>query len=134
MKTFVLHLQDATRYERVEGVESFVGADRSGSFGILAGHERFMSSVEYGLARYRRTGEPWQYLALPRALVYMVRGELFVSTRRYLRDPDYHRMADALTQRLRAEEEALAQVRTSLRRMEEAMFRRLWELGRERAA
>jgi F-type H+-transporting ATPase subunit epsilon len=134
MNTFVLHLEDSIRYERIECVESFVGADRSGSFGILAGHERFMTSLEYGLARYRRTGEPWQYLALPRALLYFNDGELTVSTRRYLRDSDYQKMADALEQRLRQEEEALAQVRTSLRSLEEAMFRRLFELGRERAA
>jgi F-type H+-transporting ATPase subunit epsilon len=133
VNTFVVHLQDAMQYERVDGVESFVGADASGSFGIQAGHERMITSLVFGLARYRRSGEPWQYLALPRALLYMIGGELFVSTRRFLRDPDYRRMSDALSARLRAEEQDLAQVRDSLRRMEEAMFKRLWELSRGRA-
>ncbi|HXZ48708.1 MAG TPA: hypothetical protein VEG27_06780 [Usitatibacter sp.] len=134
MSGFTMHLQDATRYERIEGVDSFVGVDASGSFGVRAGHERLMTSLAYGLARFRRAGEPWQYLALPRALLYMRGGELYVSTRRYLRDADYRRMSEALERRLRDEEQALAQVRTSLHRMEEAMFRRLWELGRERVA
>ena len=133
MNTFVLHLQDAMQYERVEGVESFVGVDASGSFCIQAGHERMMTSLVFGLARYRRAGESWQFLALPRALLYVTDGELFVSTRRYLRDPDYRRMSDALSARLRAEERDLDQVRDSLRRMEEAMFKRLWELSRGRA-
>jgi F-type H+-transporting ATPase subunit epsilon len=38
MNTFVMHLQSATQYERINGVVSFVGEDESGSFGILAGH------------------------------------------------------------------------------------------------
>jgi F-type H+-transporting ATPase subunit epsilon len=132
MKTFVMELQDATRYERIEEVESFVGTDASGSFGVRAGHERLMSSLVFGLARYRVAGEPWQYLALPRALLYVREGVLYLCARRYFRDSDYHRMSDALTTRLRAEEEALKQVRDSLRRMEEEMFKRLWELSRGR--
>ena len=133
MNTFVMHLQDATRYERIERVESFVGTDASGSFGIQAGHERLMTSLMFGLARYRVAGEPWQYIALPRALLYMLTGELYVSARRYFRDPDYRRMSEALIAQLRSEEDELKQVRESLRRMEEEMFKRLWELGRERA-
>ena len=130
---FVMHLQDAMSYERIEGVESFVGADASGSFGIQAGHERLMTSLVFGLARYRVGNEPWQYVALPRALLYMLDGELYVSTRRYFRGPDYRRMSEALTAQLRTEEQELKQVRESLRRMEEEMFKRLWELSRERA-
>jgi len=128
-----MHLQDATSYERIESVESFVGVDASGSFGIQAGHERFMTSLVFGLAQYRVTGEPWQYVALPRALLYMLERELYVSTRRYFRGPDYRRMSEALTAQLRAEEDELKQVRESLRRMEEQMFKRLWELSRGRA-
>ncbi len=133
VNTFVMHLQDATGYERIEAVESFVGTDDSGSFGVQAGHERLMTSLVFGLARYRVAGEPWQYIALPKALLYMLEGELYVSTRRYFRDPDYRRMSDALTAELRNDEDELKQVRESLRRMEEEMFKRLWELSRGRA-
>ena len=133
VNTFVLHLQDAISYERVEGVESFVGTDASGSFGVQAGHERFMTSLVFGLARYRVAGEPWQYVALPRALLYVRQGEVYLSARRYFRDSDYRRMSEALTAQLRTEENELQQVRESLRRMEEQMFKRLWELSRGRA-
>jgi len=128
-----MHLQDATGYERIERVESFVGVDASGSFGVQAGHERLMTSLVFGLARYRVAGEPWQYIAVPRALVYVRDGELYLSARRYFRDPDYRRMSEALTAQLRTEEDELKQVHESLRRMEEAMFKRLWELSRGRA-
>jgi F-type H+-transporting ATPase subunit epsilon len=130
MNTFILHLQDATQYERIEGVSSFVGEDDSGHFGLMAGHERMMTSLVFGLARFRILERSWQYLALPGALVYFVNNELFLSTRRYLKDNDYERISSALHEQLRAEELALQSVRASLHRMEEEMLKRLWQLSR----
>ena len=45
MTDFTLLLQDATRTTSIAGVTSFVGEDDSGSFGILAGHARMMTSL-----------------------------------------------------------------------------------------
>jgi F-type H+-transporting ATPase subunit epsilon len=132
MKTFVLHLQDAFGYERVEDVESFVGSDATGSFGLLAGHARFMTSLVFGLARFRRAGHDWEYLALPGALVYFADDALVVSTRRYFRDVDYARISTVLRDRLAEEERNLAAIQESLRRLESEMLRRLRELGRFR--
>ena len=130
MRSFVLHLQDATRHERIEGVNSFVGEDDSGSFGLLAGHARFVTSLIFGLARFRVEGGPWQYLAVPGALLYFVDNELTISTRRYLRDEDYERISTALSEQLVAEEESLRDMKEQLRRMEQEMLRRLWEMRR----
>lgn len=130
MRTFTLHLQDATHHERVDGVESFVGRDPSGSFGLLAGHERFMTALVFGLARFRCAGGDWEYLAVPGALVYFLDDALFLSTRRYLRDPSYQRISGLLLEQLAAEEQDLAAVRESLHRLEREMLRRLWALGR----
>ena len=76
MNTFHMNLQSTTQYERVEGVTSFIGEDESGSFGVLAGHARMMTLLRFGLARFRRLGEDWEYLALPGALAYFLDGEL----------------------------------------------------------
>lgn len=130
MNGFTLHLQDATQYERIEQVTSFVGEDDSGSFGLLAGHERMMTILVFGLARYRVRNQPWQYLAVPGALVYFLNNTLYLSTRRYLRDENYERINAALRQQLVAEEEALHKIRVSLHHMEEEMLKRLWQLGR----
>lgn len=130
MNTFVLHLQDATRYERIEGVSSFVGEDASGSFGILAQHGRFMTSLVFGLARFRVGKDAWQFLAVPGAVLYFVENELYLCTRRYLRDENYERISAALEAQLLAEEEQLHGIKESLRRMEEEMLRRLWEMRR----
>jgi F-type H+-transporting ATPase subunit epsilon len=130
MTVFQLHLQSATQYELVAGVTSFVGEDGSGSFGIQANHARFMASLRFGLARYRCGGQPWQYLALPGALLYFVDNQIFLNTRRYVRDDDYERINAALREQLHQEEAGLRRIKESLRRMEEEMFKRLREMQR----
>ena len=100
MNVFTLHLQSATQYEAIVDVTSFVGEDDSGSFGIQAGHARLMASLSFGLARYRSGAQPWQYLALPGALLYFVDNQLFLNTRRYVRDDDYERINAALREQL----------------------------------
>jgi len=129
VKSFTLRLQDATQSEEIAGVASFVGEDASGSFGILAGHARMMASLIIGLARFRIGEETWQYLALPGAVLYFHDNVLTLSTRHYLRDNDYMRVSQALQQQLLAEEEKLHTMKKSLHRMEEEVFKRLWEMG-----
>ena len=127
-----LQLFDSRKSEHIEGVSSFVGEDASGSFGILPGHTRFMTVLVFGLARFR-CGEqsPWEYLALSGALLYFADDTLTLASRHYLRDADYERIAQRLGEELLAEEEELHDIRESLRRMEEAMFKRMWELGQQ---
>ena len=129
MNSFTLLLQDASRSERIDGVNSFVGEDASGSFGILPGHSRMMTTLVIGLARFRSGDTNWQYLAMPGAVLYFFNNVLTLSTRRYLRDDDYTRISTALQEQLLAEEEKLHATRESLRRMEETLLKHLWELG-----
>jgi len=130
VNTFSLRLLDATHAEKIDGVSSFVGVDSSGSFGILAGHARLMTTLVIGLARYRVGDEAWQYLALPGAVLYFDRDLLTLSTRRYLQDADYTKISNALEQELLAEEEMLRSVKESLQRMEEDVLKRLWKISR----
>lgn len=123
-----MELRDARRAERFEGVISFVGEDASGGFGIQAGHARFMTLLEFGLARFRSAEAPWRYLALPGALLYFVDNTLYISTRRYQLDTDYGRICHMLEQRMAAEERELGSMKESLRRMQEELLRRMWEL------
>ncbi len=129
MSTFVLKLQDATRAETIEHVQSFVAEDSSGSFGLQAGHVRFMASLTFGLARFRTGAHDWQYLALPRALVYFQDNVLTLSTRHYVLGDDYTRISAAVSEQLQAEEAELESVKTSLHRLEEEALRRMWRLG-----
>jgi len=130
MNSFRIRLQDATHAEELAGATAFVGEDASGSFGILAGHAPFMTALIMGLARFRIGTEAWQYLAMPRAVLYFRENVLTLSTYRYLLDDDYTRISQALQQQLLAEQEKLASMNQSLRRMEEAVLKRLWEASR----
>ena len=132
MTAFTMHLQSATQYERLDHVESFVGEDGSGSFGILAGHARMMTVLTYGLARYRSNNGPWVYIAVPGGVLYSDHNEVFISTRRYFTDADYSRISGELLNELMAEEEGLRATKDSLDRLEQEMFRRLRELARGR--
>jgi F-type H+-transporting ATPase subunit epsilon len=127
---FSIQLRDSSGAEHIEAVSAFVGEDSSGSFGILADHARFMTALVVGLARFRIQAQPWQYLAVPGALLYFRNNLLTIITRHYLRGDDYHQIVTALEQQLLAEEEALRATKQSLHRMEEEILRRMWELGR----
>jgi F-type H+-transporting ATPase subunit epsilon len=130
VKTFTLLLQDASHTERIEGVTSFVGEDASGSFGVLRGHARMLTALSFGLCRFRIGTMPWRYLALPGGLLYFRDNQLCICTRHYLMDDDYGRISEALQEQLVAEEEQLQTAKASLRQMEQAILKRLWEIGR----
>ena len=131
MNQFVLNLFDATHEQRITGVTSFVGEDASGSFGIQPNHARFMTTLVFGLARFRLETDQWQYLALPGAVVYFNQNELTISTRHFLIDSDLERISALLEQQLITEEENLSATRESLHRMEQAMFKRMLTLKRK---
>ncbi|MGE0384381.1 MAG: F0F1 ATP synthase subunit epsilon [Gammaproteobacteria bacterium] len=129
MSGFALVLRDAGRCERFDGVSSFVGEDASGSFGIRAGHAHFVTTLVYGMARFRIAEGPWQFLALPGAVVRFAGGTLGLTTRRYERAGDPFAVAEALRSRLRAEENEIRATRESLRRIQEALIKRMWQAG-----
>lgn len=124
---FAINIYDATHARRIDGVTSFVGEDRSGSFGILPHHARFMTLLVFGLARFRTGEGTWHYLAVPGGVLYFSRNELTVSCRHFLIDRDYAKISSALARQLLAEEEKLHAIKESLHRMEQAMLNQLWE-------
>lgn len=130
MRRFELILRDASGSESIPDVVSFVGEDASGTFGILGGHARMMTSLTFGLARFRPVDSDWRYIALARGVLYFCDDVLEIDTRRYLIGDDYERLSHALGEQLAAEEQALKEAASSLRRMEEEMLARLWELQR----
>ncbi|MCB1788123.1 MAG: F0F1 ATP synthase subunit epsilon [Chromatiaceae bacterium] len=129
MSGFTLQIQDATQTRDIDDVRSFVGSDASGSFGLLPGHARLITTLRFGLARFRVGDGGWQYLAVPGAVLYFAGTRLWIGTRRYLLDDDYGRISRVLGEQLAAEEQELHSTKDSLRRMEEALLRRLWQLG-----
>jgi len=131
MNTFIINLLGATKHERIENICSFVGEDASGSFCIMSGHARFITSLVFGLARIRFKDGITEFIAMPGGLLYFIDGELAISTRQYFRDRDYERISEALRDQLLADEERLQGLKLSLQHMEEEMLRKLWKMRRE---
>jgi F-type H+-transporting ATPase subunit epsilon len=131
MNSFVMNLYDATDELSIEDANAFVGMDASGSFGIQANHARFMTTLVFGLARFRQQSESWQYLALPGGVLYFKDNILTVSTRHFLIDTDFDRISTLLAQQLITEEDNLRATRLSLHRMEQAMLKRMVSLQRK---
>lgn len=129
-KSFQLHLQSATRYERIAAVTSFVGQDATGSFGILPGRASFMTILTFGLARFRVGEGPWQFIACPGAVLSFENNALCVNTRRYLIDDDYGRISGLLVGKLTEEEQAIKAVKDNIQQLEQELLRRLHQLNR----
>ena len=129
MSAFTLRLLAADRVQTIDNVLSFSGEDKSGSFSILANHERFMTVLTFGLARVRLADGTQEYLGLPGGLLYFCDNVMSVSTRRYLRGADASRIAETLSHELLEEEQALEQVRRNIRRLEAQMLSHLTQLG-----
>jgi F-type H+-transporting ATPase subunit epsilon len=130
MRTFSLRLSGARQSEHIENICSFVGADASGSFGIMADHARFMTALSFGLARYRGLDSGWRYLALPGAILYFAGNQLVVTTRRYVVSANYEDVNTVLRDEMSAEERERHVTKASLRRMEEELLKRLWRASR----
>jgi len=130
MRTMTLYLHDSSGSGRFDDVTSFVGEDASGSFGILPGHERMMTALAVGLARFRVGDDEWHYLALPGGILSGGGDMLTLCTRRYLHDTDVRRMGTLLAEMQQVEEDTLGGLRESLHRLEEEMLRRLREIER----
>ena len=133
MRSFTLHLQSAGTCENFENIASFIGADASGSFGIMAGHERMMSILNFGLVKFKTQGGAQHFAALPGGILYFESDALYITTRRYILGDNYEAVTAAVKDELVAEEEAMHDLKGSISRLEEEMTRRLWRLqhGRE---
>jgi F-type H+-transporting ATPase subunit epsilon len=133
MKAFTLRILDSSGQKEFADVVSFVGVDASGSFGIYAGHARMIASLIVGLARFRTEESGWRYIALPAAILYFEHDVLSLCTRRCLVGDDYASISTALHEQLLTEESKLTSMKQNLHQMEEELFRRLWEMGKEGA-
>jgi F-type H+-transporting ATPase subunit epsilon len=129
MTDFTLHLLAADATEIINNVVSFSAEDASGSFSLLARHERFMTTLAFGLARLRLADGTEEYLGLPGGLLYFSDNTMSISTRRYLRDTDAENIARTLSHELLEEEQALEETRRSLRHLEAEMLNHLLQLG-----
>ena len=136
MKTFTLIVQDPTQIKRFDNVLSFVGEDATGRFGIRAGHARFMTALQLGLARFQQNEQAsseanWWYLGTSNALLDFKDNQLTISTQHFLVDSDYQTISRLLQATMQQEAEALTEQKQSFQHIEEQVLKRVWELDRD---
>jgi F-type H+-transporting ATPase subunit epsilon len=128
MKNFSIYLQSGTKTEEITDIISFTGTDESGSFGILADHARIMTCLKYGLAQFKRANGTIEYLVMPGAIVYFVANKLFITTRLYYRNMEYGEITKILLNQLAKEDQATVEVKTILKKLDESLMRKLWQM------
>ena len=128
MNSFNMTIRSTTQFKHIENVTSFVGEDQSGCFGILANHTRAITSLVFGLARFKVENSAWQYLAVPGAILYFADNQLTIVTRRYLISDDYKQLSQDLYQTLSKEEEQLIDMKKNIRRLDEELLKRIRDI------
>lgn len=130
MNSFRLVIQDMNQQWSSETVLSFIGRDGSGSFGIQARHETFVTCLRPGLARFCCVGVGWHYLAQPGAVVLFSGNELRLSTTQFILSDDRDAVVNQMDAEWGAAEQMLRSNKRNIVQIEQALARKLWEMSR----
>lgn len=129
MSGFKLTLASPARVQQIDAVDSFIGQDASGQFGLLGGHEPFITVLEWGLARFRSSGSTnWRYLALPGGTLRFRDDRLEIATRSFVLGDALETVRSQLEHETRVEAVRRASLRSSLDQIEQALMQRLWRM------
>lgn len=130
-RAFTVQLNDSHHSERFDDVVQFIGADGSGSFGLLAGHAHFVAVLRYGLARFVDSAGRWRYLALPGGVLSFADNRLTLATVRYFLGEERTDILSRLEDEMARTDSDVHTSRASLSEIERALVRRLGELSGE---
>jgi len=128
MKTFALALFDSAGADRYERVRQFVGADGSGAFGILAGHEPMVAVLRYGLARFEDGVGNWHYVALPGGILRFNDNALSVAAVRYFLGDEPGILVERLAREMAQDDSELSAARQTLAKIDRSLVRRLADM------
>lgn len=131
MNTFTLQLNDIAQHLQLDNVCSFIGRDASGSFGLQAGHEAFMTCLEPGLARFHDAQKQWHYIAQPGAVVLFVDNVLQLSTTQLFVSDDRDSLLEQLDAQWHVADQQLGSAKRTITTVEQALARKLWEMNRQ---
>jgi F-type H+-transporting ATPase subunit epsilon len=129
MKTFLMTIHDTAHTQTIDEIVSFVGEDLSGSFGILAGRERFITCLSFGMARLRTLSGQTLYLAMPGGVLSFADNSLTISTRHFVDSDNFKKIQETLQQDILDEEIQLQTLKKSFHAMENELMKRLLRTG-----
>ena len=128
MNTFHLSLLDSAGADRFEQIRQFIGADGSGAFGLLAGHEPLVVALRYGLARFEDDRGIWRYVALPGGILRFKDNVLSVATVRYFLGDEPAVLVQQLESEMAQDDSELSAARLTMAKIDRSLVRRLADL------
>ncbi len=135
MSGLALNLLDGWRAIRIDGVSSVVAADARGQFGLLPGHEAFVTVLEPGLFRYRVGSGGWDWGACVGGLLSCAlgnaRNEVCIVSRRFLQGERPEALQEQLDALLQRERSLRVSTRESRERLDVAFYKRMQQLAQE---
>ncbi|HXE31101.1 MAG TPA: hypothetical protein VN515_04805 [Terriglobales bacterium] len=133
MKTFRLQLHGATEEQTHEGLQSVVAHDASGSFAVLAGHERLLTRLTSGIVRLQYADGSRAYAAVMGGLLYFAENQMHIVTRELHLAASDEVLEESLEAEWQAQEAELTELRAQIRRLDRAILTAMAGLGRAKA-
>jgi F-type H+-transporting ATPase subunit epsilon len=131
MNCFSLTVLDSRGGQDFNAVRHFIGADTSGSFGIMAGHAHMVAVLDYGLSRFCDETGIWRYLALPGGVLRFYRNQLTITTVRYFLGDDRDYICQLMTDEMARIDSEIHSARISISEIEHSLLKRLAELSKQ---
>ncbi|HTX02268.1 MAG TPA: hypothetical protein VMD07_01205 [Candidatus Acidoferrales bacterium] len=125
MSDFRLDLVSEERHESIDRIVSFIGADESGSFGILANRESLITILSWGLCRFTTADGATEYVGMPGGVLSFGERLLRIATPRYVRAAESETLLRQLDDRMKTEEEDRRRLREVLHNLDREFLRRL---------
>ena len=129
MNSFGITLLDSRGCDEFADIMQFIGADQSGSFGILAGHQHLVALLRYGLARFCDVSGHWRYIALPGGVLRFADNHLTLTTVRYFLGDDRALICQQLDAEMAQIDSEVHNARATISEIEQSLVKRLTELS-----
>jgi len=123
---FRLRLITATRVVLDEDVVSVVAEDESGSFGVLAGHERLAAALVPTILRCKLASGGMRFVAVDRGVLKKEGRELRVAVRQAVVGDDYRALEKLISERITHLEDSEAAARHAFSRVSLSVMLRLF--------
>lgn len=131
MNNFRVQVQGIEEYWSADNIVSVVGSDASGRFGIQAGHEFFITSLQPGLIRLCDDKGQWFYLAQPGAVLVFEHGQLNIACTEFMRGADAEQLLNQLEKNWLQQDQDLHAAKSSILQVEQTLARKLWQMNRQ---
>jgi len=129
MNVFRLTVLDSRGCDEFAEITQFIGADHTGSFGLLAGHQPMVALLRYGLARFCDRYGHWRYIALPGGVLRFTDNHLTLTTVRYFLGDDRALICQQLDAEMARLDSEAHNARATLSEIEQSLVKRLTELS-----